>query len=101
GDNIPVDAVEITQQQHTALLQGQSEGKVITADENGRPVLADPPIPTQQQLSIARIFELKKLLSETDYKVMPDYDRTDETILAQRQLWREEIRSIESSLNKE
>ena len=43
SDNIPPDAVEITQQQHTALLQGQSEGKVITADENGYPVLTDPP----------------------------------------------------------
>lgn len=43
GDNIPPDAVEITQQQHTALFKGQSEGKVITADENGYPVLIDPP----------------------------------------------------------
>lgn len=43
GDNIPADAVGITQQQHAALLQGQSEGKVITADENGYPVLIDPP----------------------------------------------------------
>lgn len=43
GENIPADAVEITAEQHAALLQGQSEGKVITADENGYPVLVDPP----------------------------------------------------------
>lgn len=43
GDNIPADAVEITKEQHAALLQGQSEGKVIAADENGYPVLIDPP----------------------------------------------------------
>ena len=43
GDNIPADAVEITTEQHAALLQGQSEGKVITADENGYPILIDPP----------------------------------------------------------
>ncbi len=43
GDNIPSDAVEITAEQHAALLQGQSQGLVITADENGYPVLIDPP----------------------------------------------------------
>lgn len=43
GENIPADAVEITREQHAALLQGQSEGKQITADENGFPVLIDPP----------------------------------------------------------
>lgn len=51
GDNIPADAVEITSEQHAALLQGQSEGKVIAADASGRPVLADPPAPTPEQLA--------------------------------------------------
>lgn len=43
GNNIPTDAVEIASEQHAALLEGQSEGKLITADENGFPVLIDPP----------------------------------------------------------
>lgn len=43
GDNIPADAVEITAEQHMSLMQWQSEGKIITADENGYPVLIDPP----------------------------------------------------------
>lgn len=51
GDNITADAVEITAEQHAALLQGQSEGKIITADENGYPVLVDPPTPTTEQLA--------------------------------------------------
>lgn len=51
GDNIPTDAVEITAEQHAALLQGQSEGKLITADENGCPILADPPAPTTEQVA--------------------------------------------------
>lgn len=45
GDNIPADAVEITQDQHQALIDGQSAGKVITADNAGFPVLQDPPPP--------------------------------------------------------
>ena len=43
GDNIPPDAVEITSDAHVALLDGQSSGKIISADENGIPYLADPP----------------------------------------------------------
>lgn len=43
GDNIPSDAVEITTEEHAALLAGQSQGKRIVADADGRPMLADPP----------------------------------------------------------
>lgn len=50
GDNIPADAVEITTEEHAALLEGQSQGKLIQADINGRPVLADPPPPTPDQI---------------------------------------------------
>ena len=50
GDNIPADAVEITVEEHQALLEGQSQGKVIVADENGYPILQDPPPPTAEQI---------------------------------------------------
>ena len=43
GNNIPDDAIEITSKEHAALLAGQAEGKRIVPDEQGRPVLADPP----------------------------------------------------------
>ncbi|WP_275662172.1 DUF4376 domain-containing protein [Laribacter hongkongensis] len=43
GAHIPADAVEITAEQHTELLAGQSAGQLINADESGYPVLADPP----------------------------------------------------------
>lgn len=49
GDNIPADAVEITEAEHAALLEGQSMGKIIVADESGRPILQDPPPPTAEQ----------------------------------------------------
>ena len=42
GNNIPDDSVEITDEEYQILLNGQSSGKVIIADENGRPVLSDP-----------------------------------------------------------
>lgn len=37
---IPDDAVEISYEQHTALLAGQSNGQVIMPDKDGKPVLA-------------------------------------------------------------
>jgi len=36
---IPDDAVEISYEQHTALLAGQSNGQVIMPDKDGKPVL--------------------------------------------------------------
>lgn len=42
GDNIPADAVEITVEEHQTLLEGQSNGKRIVADEDGFPTLQDP-----------------------------------------------------------
>ena len=50
GDNIPDDAVEITEAEYAALLEGQSQGKRIVADESGRPILQDPPPPTAEQI---------------------------------------------------
>jgi hypothetical protein len=46
GNNIPTDAVEIATEEHVALLAAQSVGKVIQADQNGKPVAVDPPKPT-------------------------------------------------------
>lgn len=40
---IPVDAVEVTGQEHAALLAGQSSGRMISADAQGRPSLQDRP----------------------------------------------------------
>ena len=50
GNNIPADAVEITADEHAALLEGQSAGKLIQAAANGRPVLVDPPKPTAAEV---------------------------------------------------
>ena len=50
GDNIPADAVEITGEEYTALLEGQSQGKLIVADATGRPILQDPPPPMAEQI---------------------------------------------------
>lgn len=58
GDNIPADAAEITEAEHAALLEGQSQGKRIVADENGYPVLQDPPPLTLDEAKAAKLTEI-------------------------------------------
>lgn len=48
------------------------------------------------QPKLKRIAEIKQLLSATDFKVMPDYDKPNTEIVAQRQAWRDEIRQLEA-----
>ena len=45
GNNMPSDVVEITKEQHTYLLDGQSEGKEISGDDDGNPILVDVVVP--------------------------------------------------------
>lgn len=40
--DIPSDAVEITQELHKALMEGQASGKIVSAKADGLPTLIDP-----------------------------------------------------------
>ena len=55
--------------------------------------------PTQVELdalqTLARIAELKQLLASTDYVALADYDKSKPEVIAQRQAWREELRTLE------
>ena len=72
GDNIPADAVEITEAEHAALIEGQSLGKRIVADENGRPILQDPPPPTAEQIVAQYTAAVQKHLD--DFARTRNYD---------------------------
>lgn len=91
GDNIPADAVEITANQHRELIEGQSQGKLIQADANGFPVLADPPAPNPQiQINV----EALAYLASTDWYVIRKQETGVEIpadILAKRQEARDSI----------
>jgi hypothetical protein len=53
-DGWPVDAVEITEELYNSLLAGQLNGKVITSDSNGNPILTDPVIDWSQKAESQR-----------------------------------------------
>lgn len=46
----PSDAKQISKQRWQELLQEQSAGKAISADENGHPIAVDPPAPSTAQV---------------------------------------------------
>ena len=64
GDKIPSDAIEITTEQYSALLEGQSYGKIISADENGYPILIDPVPPSESDIARQQISEIEASITD-------------------------------------
>jgi hypothetical protein len=52
------------------------------------------PKPTAAELKTLRIAELQSLLANSDYKVLPDYDKPNSDVIEQRRLWRIELREL-------
>lgn len=48
--HIPTDAITITDEEYQQLLEGESQGMVISISDKGKPELVPPPPPTEQQL---------------------------------------------------
>ncbi len=75
---IPGDSVEITSEEHIALLTAQSEGKVITVGSDGKPVATDPPkvsLDEYKTLAKAKIDVDRKATEEAGLSyVFPDGD---------------------------
>jgi hypothetical protein len=65
-DYLPADAVEITKLEHAALLLGQSLGKEIVADADGRPTLQDPPPLGLEELRKIKLEALAQLRYERE-----------------------------------
>ncbi|WP_315383483.1 tail fiber assembly protein [Microvirgula aerodenitrificans] len=93
GDAIPADAVEITIDEHTALLAGQSTGQRIEADEHGRPVLRDTPAPDDNALADAARARRDALITATDYLLMLDYP-ISAAQLAEVRAYRQALRDV-------
>lgn len=75
--NIPEDAVEITVEKWTELLQGQMNGKIISSDVAGHPVLIDPPPLTEQQQKDIAAARKATLLAEASAIIAPLRDALD------------------------
>lgn len=94
---------ELTDDEHTALMRGQCQGKVIVFHDDKKPTLEDPPPPTESEVATSRIRELKTFLRETDYVAIKiaegvaDSSEYEET-LEKRRDTRAEINELEKKL---
>jgi hypothetical protein len=91
---IPADAVEITVDQHQALLNEQAAGKVITAGAGGQPCAVDPPPPSTQVLAARGRAKRNALLAACDWTQLPD---VPETSRASWQTYRQQLRDWPAS----
>lgn len=67
GERIPKDAVEISEEYHTELFEGQAKGKQIVGDDKGYPVLVEPPPPSKEEMA-----EMNKLSRQAAFKEEAD-----------------------------
>jgi len=77
SDFIPEDAVSISEQTYNELMLGQSQGKQITSDKKGNPVLSDPPEATKEQLAIVAEAKRASLMAEASVALSPLQDAVD------------------------
>jgi len=60
GEAMPADAVAISGEEHRALIEGQSQGRAIACDDDGRPCLAPVPRVTLAQLRARAVARTKR-----------------------------------------
>jgi hypothetical protein len=59
------------------------------------PPASDTPSP--EEVAAEEIAKLKQMLRDTDYVALTDYDQVKPDVIANRQAWREAIRTLEAS----
>lgn len=84
GDNMPRDSVEISEEDHAALMLAQANGKKISGDSNGQPVAIDAPKPKRTQSSLLNEVADKRWKIETGGIIVSDVPiKTDRESQAQ------------------
>ena len=79
GDTVPSDCVEISDDCYVTLMQGQSNGMAIVADENGLPILAEQ-IVKERSYAELRAAEYPPIANYLDGVVKGDQAQIDKYI---------------------
>jgi hypothetical protein len=98
--SMPDDVVEITAEEHAALLKGQGEGQVIAWGEDGYPLLIDPPPTDPADVAAVERAWRDAQLAATDGVVSRHRDEVEESGVttltaaqyAELQVYRRELR---------
>lgn len=76
--NMPDDGVEVSDECRRAILDGQSAGMVVAADEFGAPILVERPAPSAEVLAAAERVWRDRQLAATDPLVSRHRDEVEE-----------------------
>ena len=91
----------IDDSEHMRIInEANSNGKLIKGDEEGKPILVDPPEPTDEEKARQRIAELENYLSSTDWYAIRFAD-TGEEIPSEIKNNRQDARDEISRLREE
>lgn len=69
GDKTPSDAIEIPETLYKEMMEAQSAGKKIVADEKGFPIATDYPEPTAEEQQSMANAEARAYLAKTDWYI--------------------------------
>ncbi|EDS1706010.1 phage tail protein [Salmonella enterica] len=99
ADSWPVSGVKITDEEHKILMDGQSAGKVISVDENGKPVLTDAVIDYVALATVERDRRMSVVTAMISQRVdaQDDGDITDDelTELSELREYRAKLRRLD------
>lgn len=94
--------IEMTEEEHDKLTeQARNNNKWIVADKDGKPVLEDPPTPSEKEQKLLQIEDLLGYLQITDWYVIRQLDEgtpMPEDIKKKRAEAREEISRLRSEM---
>lgn len=93
--------IEVDDDEHMGIIEkANSEGKLISGDKDGNPILVDLPKPTEEELKKQKISELERYLSQTDWYAIRFAD-TGEAIPTEIKQKRQDARDEISRLREQ
>lgn len=94
--------IEVDDDEHMSIIEkANNEGKLISGDKDGNPILVDPPPPTDEEVKQSRLNELESYLSQTDWYAIRFADTGEpipEGIKQKRQDARNEISKLRTEI---
>lgn len=75
--DIPDDALPVSYEEYSELLEGQSNGKEIVPGDGGKPALIDPLPPSEEVLAEGARRRRDELLAEAALRIAPLQDAVD------------------------
>ena len=90
--------ITVSSSEHLNIIKSaNTQGKLIKGDKDGKPILVDPPEPTEKEKKEQRINELESYLRKTDWYAIRQADAgtpIPEEVKTKRQQARTEISAL-------